>query len=141
MIKFLILAVSMFVFIGCTNSPQTGSITKIHELDYPKGISVVLYDDKLKDNIKIKSARLVNGRHKKEVQFIINNQSSNDFNIRASHEWTDSRGILQNTLKTKSIRLTPNSAKRVILNAPNFKAKDVLINISCASQCINKPKN
>ncbi len=139
--KYLILVISIFIFIGCTsNNPQVGSISKVYELDYPEGISVVLYDELLRNNIKIQSARLVNGKYKKQVQFMINNQSANDFNIKVSHEWTNSRGILQNSAKSQGIRLAPNSAKRVILNAPNFKAKDVMINIGCASNCINKSK-
>lgn len=137
--KYIILIISIFVFIGCTaNNPQVSGVSKVYELDYPEGISVVLYDELLRDNIKIKSARLVNGQYKKQVQFMINNQSKNNFNLKVSHEWTNSRGIIQNTTRSQSIRLSPNSAKRIILNAPNFKAKDVLINISCASTCINK---
>lgn len=139
--KYLVLLISLFVFAGCAGGgPQTGGISKVYELDYPEGISVVLYDDMLRRNIEIQGARLVNSKYKKQVQFIINNKSSEDFNLKVSHEWTDSRGIIQNKVSTTNIRLKPKSGKRVVLSAPNFKSQDVLINISCNSVCINEQK-
>ena len=129
MIKYLIVAMSVFIFIGCAGN--TTQISKVYGIDYPDGISVTLYDKVLRGNIEIVNARLVNKTYKKQVQFTINNSSDTDFNIKVSHEWTNDRGAIQNNPKLNNLRLRANSAKKMILNAPNFKAKNVLINIDC----------
>lgn len=126
---------SMLVFIGCNST--NSNISKVYETDYPEGISIILHKSEFKDNIRVTDARLVNGKFKKQVQLVINNTSSDNYNIKLAPEWTDRRGmIISNTMKYKRIKLLKKSSSRVILNAPTYTAKDVLINIECANNCI-----
>jgi uncharacterized protein YcfL len=129
--KSVLTIFSLVFLIGCagTESPK---ISKVYEVDYPDGISVIFHNQDLQDDLEIVTTRLVNGKYKKQLQLVINNSSKNTYNIVLGHEWSDSRGMILNhkMLKNK-LSLNPKSSKRIILNAPNFKAKSVLLNVSC----------
>ncbi|MEA2110929.1 MAG: hypothetical protein U9P71_02655 [Campylobacterota bacterium] len=135
---FLLTWAFVILFSGCASSaPQ---VTKVNEIDYPEGISVIVYNTALKKNIEIANARLINGKYKKEAQLIIHNNNSDvNLNISIGSEWTDSRGKIQLDRNiAKRVKLRPHTATRVVLSAPNYKAKDVLINIECGNNCIEK---
>lgn len=136
--NLLIITGLSLILIGCAGS-NNSRISKVNEVDYPEGISVIIHNKDLRDDLKIISSRLVNAKYKKQVQLVIDNTSSDNYNIIIGHEWTDSRGVVINNhmLKNRSL-LNAESSKRVILNAPSFKAKDVLINISCGTPCIKE---
>jgi uncharacterized protein YcfL len=128
-----------YLFSGCASNVNS-NITKINEIDYPEGISVIIYNNQLQKDIKINNARLVDTQYKKQLQLVINNiNNKNNYNIKLSPEWSDNRGnILLNMTKYKNVKINHNSATRVVLNAPSFKAKNVTINIECGAQCIEK---
>lgn len=127
------------LFAGCTTTNNNSRISKVNEVDYPEGISVIIHNKDLRDDLKIISSRLANGKYKKQLQLVIDNSSSDTYNIVIGHEWTDSRGIIVNNRMIKNkVRIESESSKRIVLNAPNFKAKDVLINISCAQNCVQE---
>lgn len=123
---------------GCSNTNL--KVSQAEQIDYPSGVNIIFYNQNLKSDLEIINTRMVNARNVKQVQFMINNKSSKSYNIVVNHEWSDVRGavISKNAFSRKMIMLGAKSATRIVLNAPNFKSQDVIINISCQDVCINK---
>lgn len=141
-INSLAVAASMLLLTGCVASEtKVGNITKVEETQYPEGITVSMYDAKIKDKIRISDARMSFTNGKKQLQLILNNDLEDTYNIVLKPEWTDSRGAIISTYpRPHKITLTAKNSKRVILDAPNFKAKNVLLNIECGSNCVVEKK-
>ena len=136
-IKTLLIGALAFIFVACANNKS--GLINVNEVDYPDGINVIIHNKDLRSDLEIISSRLVNGKYKKQVQLVINNTSSDTYNIVVGHEWTDSRGsIINNHMLKNRVTLRAESSQRVVLNAPSFKAKDVLINISCTDKCVEE---
>ena len=144
MIKNLSLAIIMITiglgFSGC--GTNTGpKVTKVYETSYPEGISVFVNNAKVRQNIKITDARISYGKNKRQVQCILNNNSSDIYNLVLDSEWTDDRGVnISSYPRPNKVSIAPGNAEMIILNAPNYKAKDVLIKVKCGTNCIVKPK-
>ncbi len=139
----LIIVVAVgIVFSACANnSPRVSRISKVYESSYPKGISVFISNSKVRENIKITDARISYGKNKRELQCIINNNSDDIYNLIIDPKWSDDRGVQISTYpQARKIKLYPGDAKRVVLDAPNYKAKDVLLNVGCGNSCIQKVK-
>ncbi len=137
-VKIILLSISFIFFTGCVNN-ATPRLSHINQIDYPDGISVIIHNKDLRDDLRIFNSRLVNSKYKKQLQFVLDNSSSDIYNIIIEHEWTNTRGVIVNNHMLKNRFILPaNSSKRIILNAPNFKAKNVLLNISCAKNCIKE---
>ena len=135
-----IVLVTIALLSGCAN-PTPNRITKVQESTYPDGISISIYDGRIKEGVIVSDARMVYGKNKSQVQLILNNNSDDTYNLAVSSEWTDKRGIKISTYpQVQHIRLIAHSGKRMIINAPNFKAKDVLINIECGNNCVVEKK-
>jgi len=129
------------IFSGCaTNSPtQTSRVSKVYETSYPEGISVFINNTKVRANIEITDARITYGKNKRQFQCIINNNSDDIYNLIVDTKWSDDRGVqISSYPNAKKIKLYPKDAKRVVIDAPNYKAKDVLLKIRCGSNCIEK---
>ena len=139
-ISSIIVLVGMIVFSGCVSS-SPNRVAKVYETDYPEGISVSIYDGKIKENVAVSDARMSFARNKSQVQFIINNRSEDIYNLVVNSEWTDKRGtVIPSYPRPQKIRLEANSGKRVLVQAPSFKAKNVLINVECGSNCVIEKK-
>lgn len=122
---------------GCASTTPT--ITKVHEIDYPEGMSVLISDGILNDKVSITNARIVDGKYKKQAQLVVSNTSNKALHVKIAHEWNDKRGVvIAHSFNPPQVRLAAHASQRVLLDAPNFKAKDVLINVSCASGCVEK---
>ena len=135
-ISSVIALVGMVVFSGCVSS-SPNRVAKVYETNYPEGISVSIYDGKIKEDVAISDARMSFGSNKSQVQFIINNRSKDIYNLVVNSEWTDKRGTVIPTYpRPQKIRLEPKSGKRMVVQAPNFKAKNVLINVECGTNCV-----
>jgi len=135
-IKSLVIGLVLVIFTGCAGGSKSSNISKIYEADYPDGISVIFHNEDLQDDLEIVSSRMANGKYKKQLQLVIKNSSSETYNVVLGHEWSDSRGIIINNKMLKNkMKIGAKSSQRVILNAPNFKAKNVLLNISCGTPC------
>lgn len=134
--KYFILALLM-IFGGCSNTSL--KISQAEQIDYPEGIDILFYSQNLKSNLEIINARMVNARNVKQVQLMINNKSSKTYNIFVNHEWSDIRGaiISKNSFSKKRVTISGKSAQRIVLNAPNYKSQNVIINISCQDICFN----
>ncbi len=134
-ISGVIALVGIVLFSGCgSSSPR---VAKVYETNYPEGISVSIYDGKIKEDVAISDARMSFGSNKSQVQFIINNRSKDIYNLVVNSEWTDKRGTVIPTYpRPQKIRLEPKSGKRMVVQAPNFKAKNVLINVECGTNCV-----
>jgi len=134
-ISGVIALVGVVLLSGCgASSPR---VAKVYETNYPEGISVSIYDGKIKEDVAISDARMSYGSNKSQVQFIINNRSEDIYNLVVNSEWTDKRGTVIPTYpRPQKIRLEPSSGKRMVVQAPNFKAKNVLINVECGNNCI-----
>lgn len=138
-INVLLATLGVALFSGCVASENR--VTKVQEVRYPEGITVSMYDAKLQDGIALSDARLVHKNSKKQLQFILNNKSDDTYNVVINSEWTDSRGSVISTYpRPQKVSLSGHSAKRMIVSAPNFKAKNVLLNIECASNCVVEKK-
>lgn len=130
--------VGLMLLSGCGASTANRTM-KVQEANYPEGISVSMYDERLQESIGLSDARMAFGKNKNQVRFILNNRSKNRYNLVVDSEWTDKRGNLISTPpRAQKITLAPKSGKRMVLNAPNYKAKDVIINIECGSNCLVK---
>ena len=139
LIGSFVVLVSLLVFSGCANSSQNNRISKVYESDYPEGITVSIYNGKIKDNISVSDARIAYGSNKRQAQFIVNNNSSDIYNLVINTEWSDKRGTKISTYpRPKKVSIDAQSGKRIIIDAPNYKAKDVLINIDCSTNCIKE---
>jgi uncharacterized protein YcfL len=134
--------IAAFIFIGCASDTPQAMITKVREVSYPEGITVSIYDENLKRDIVLSDTRMVYGRNANQVQFIIRNTSKDKiYRVALNGEWTDKRGSIISTYPdTRKITLQPRASKRLILKAPNYKGKNVLINIECAGNCMTKIK-
>lgn len=135
--KYVILLL-LLLFGGCSNTNL--KVSQAEQVDYPDGVNIIFYNQNLRSDLEIINTRMVNARSVKQVQLMISNKSSKSYNIVVNHEWSDIRGavILKNSFAKKRITLDGKSAKRIVLNAPNFKSQNVIINISCQDICINK---
>jgi len=132
---------SILFLSGCGAASAGNRVSKVYETNYPEGISVSIYDGKIKENVVISDARISFGKTKRQVQFIINNRSEDTYNLLIDSEWLDKRDMKISTYpRAKKIKLTAKSGKRIVLDAPNYKAQDVLINIECGSNCVIKKK-
>jgi len=134
--QIILFILLVFVYTGCSSSNNNVGISKVYQSDYPQGISMILGNSELQKNIKILDARLVNGQYKKQIQFTLSNISKYNYNLKITPQWSDSQGsIILASTKYKLIKVNKNSLKRVILKAPNSKAKNILLNIECAQNC------
>ncbi len=126
------------LFTAC--STETGpKITKVQETVYPKGITVFIDNSEVRKNITISDARISFAKNKRQVQFVINNTSNDKYNLIVDSEWFNERNAKVSSYPRPSkIHLNQKSSKRVILNAPNYKAKTVLIKVLCNINCIEK---
>ncbi len=146
--KYKSIFLVMMVLIGLTFSacapsanPHRSRIAKVQESRYPNGITVFMSNRDISKNIGITDARILYDRNKREVQFILNNNSKYIFNLILDSEWSDERGMKISAYPaSKEVSLLPNSSVRVILKSPNFRAKDVMIIVKCASNCKQKVK-
>jgi len=130
--------ISLILLSGCGASSANRTM-KVYEADYPEGISVSMYNEKIQKNITLSDAKMAFGKNKSQVRFVLNNKSKKVYNLVVDSEWTDKRGMtISSTPKPQKIRLAAKSGKRMLLDAPNYKAKDVIINIECGSNCIEK---
>lgn len=139
-ISGVIALVGIVLFTGCVSS-SPNRVSKVYETDYPEGISVSIYDGKIKEDVHVSDARMSFGNNKSQVQFIVNNRSGDSYNLVINSEWTDKRGIIIPTYpRPQKFRLDANSGKRMVVSAPSFKAKNVLINIECGNNCVIEKK-
>ena len=132
-----------FAFSGCATSsgPSSSRVSKVYETSYPEGISVFVSNSEVRKNIEISDARISYGRDKRQVQCIVNNTSDDRYNLIIDSKWSDDRGVdISSYPRAKKITLNPGDAKRVMLDAPNYKAKDVLIEVRCGTNCIEDAK-
>jgi len=137
-ISATIALVSLMLLSGCGASSANRTM-KVYEADYPEGISVSIYDGRLQESIAVSDARMAFGKNKSQVRFVLNNRSEDIYNLVIDSEWTDKRGtIISTPPRPQKITLAAKSGKRILLNAPNYKAKDVIINVECGSNCIVK---
>ena len=129
---------TLILFTGCATN--TGpKITKVQETTYPKGISVFINNSKIRNNIEISDARISFAKNKKQVQFVVNNTSGKAYNLILDSEWFDERNTkISSYPRPSKIHLNTESSKRIILDAPNYKAKTVLIVVKCDTNCIKK---
>ncbi|HIP37273.1 MAG TPA: DUF1425 domain-containing protein [Crocinitomix sp.] len=129
---------TLILFTGCTTN--TGpKVIKIQETTYPKGISVFINSSKVRNNIEISDARISFAKNKKQIQFIVNNTSSDTYNLILDSEWFDERNTkISSYPRPSRIHLNTESSKRIVLNAPNYTAKTVLIVVKCDTNCIEK---
>jgi len=140
-LSLVVVIVAGFLFNGCaTNAPtQNSRISKVYETSYPEGISVFISNAKVRKNIEISDARIIYGSSKRQLQCIVNNNSNDIYNLIIDTKWSDDRGSqISSYPNAKKIKLYPGNAKRVVIDAPNYKAKDVLIKVGCGSNCIQK---
>jgi uncharacterized protein YcfL len=138
LISAVIILMSIILLSGCGASSANRTM-KVYEADYPEGISVSMYNAKIQKNIVVSDARMAFGKNKSQVRFVLNNRSKRVYNLVVNSEWSDKRGtIISSAPRPQNIRLAAKSGKRMVLNAPNYKAKDVIINIECGSNCIEK---
>lgn len=139
LVSVLVMTSTMLVLQGCVASENR--IAKVEESQYPEGITVSMYDARIKDEISISDARMSFANGKKQVQLIVNNNSKDTYNLVLNPEWTDTRGSVITTYpRPQKITLSAQNAKRVVVDAPNFKAKNVLLNIECGSNCVIEKK-
>lgn len=137
--KYSALVALVIMLSGCASPTSAPKVTKVHEINYPEGMSVLISDNRLSDKISITNARIVYGKYKKQAQLVVSNTSSKNLHIKIGHEWNDKRGVvIAHSFNPPQVRLSRHVSKRVLLNAPNFKAKNVLINVSCASGCVEE---
>jgi len=140
----LIMALTIGIVLGgcAANSPsQTSRVSKVYETTYPEGISVFINNAKVRKNIEISDARIAYGKNKRQLQCIINNNSSDTYNLIIDSKWSDDRGIeISSYPNAQKVKLNPGDAKRIVISAPNYKAKDALIKVACGSNCIQKEK-
>ncbi len=136
--SLLIVILISTLFTAC--STDTGpKITKVQETVYPNGITVFMDNSEVRKNINISDARISFAKNKRQVQFIINNSSSKTYNLILDSEWFNERNVKVSSYpRPNKIHLSQQSSKRVILNAPNYKAKTVLIKVQCNTNCIEK---
>lgn len=136
LITGLAILATTLVFSGCGAGSSKNMVAKVYETSYPDGISVSIYDGKIKDSVSVSDARMAFARNKSQVQFILKNNSKNVHNVLVNTEWTDKRGIVIPTYpRPQKVRLQAQNGKRIVVDAPNFKAKNVLINIECGNNC------
>lgn len=136
LVSSLIALVGVVLFSGCVSS-SPDRISKVYETDYPDGITVSIYDGKIKDDVTITDARMAFGKSKSQAQFIINNNSDDTYNLVVNSEWSDKRGTRISTYpRPQKITLGAQSGKRMVVDAPNFKAKNVIINVECGANCV-----
>ena len=129
MFKLSTVLVALSILSGCA-TPTPNRITKVNETTYPSGITVAIYNDKIKKSLVISDARMSFGKSKRQAQFILNNKSDNILILKVRSEWTDKRGVMISTYPTiQTIKLLAHSGKRMVIDAPNFKAKDIILNI------------
>jgi uncharacterized protein YcfL len=126
------------LFTAC--STDTGpKITKVQETVYPDGITVFIDSSEIRKNITISDARISFAKNKRQVQFIVNNTSNETYNLILDSEWFNERNVRVSAYpRPNKIHLNQKSSKRVVLNAPNYKAKTVLIKVQCNTNCIEK---
>ncbi len=137
--SFVLVIVIGIVFEACAPTQPQSRISSVHQSIYPKGITVFIANSKIREGIEISDARLIYAQSKREVQLIVNNISDYTYNLLLSSEWTDDRGVKISAYPdTQRVSLNPNDGKRVVLEAPNFKGKNVLIKITCGQNCIAK---
>ena len=79
-ISSIIILVGLVLFSGCVSS-SANRVSKVYETDYPDGISVSIYDGRIKEDIAVSDARMTFGNNKSQVQFIINNRSKDVYNL------------------------------------------------------------
>lgn len=138
--KGSLVLLAMALLSGCAE-PSPNRISKVQETNYPDGISVSIYDGRIKEGVVVSDARMGFGKSKSQVQLILNNNSDDTYNLAVSSEWSDKRGIKISTYpRVQNIRLVSHSGKRMIIDAPNFKAKNVIVNVECGNNCVVKEK-
>ncbi|MDF1875244.1 DUF1425 domain-containing protein [Sulfurimonas sp. SAG-AH-194-I05] len=131
------LALASVLFLSACGGSNSTGVAKVNEVDYPQGISVSIYDGKIREGVAISNARISFGKNKRQAQFVINNTSDDIYNLLVNSQWTDKRGMVVSAYpRPQRLTLQPKSGKRMRIDAPNFKAQDIAIHVECANNCV-----